>query len=546
MIKKIGIISQRVNKNVMVVSQQSIPNPDKLSKFEPIYLHLNFRPRESFQYRMDNGSKSRIQTPLVVPVKAGAMTILFQSVCKPRLREIWPNGGWSWDDVIQILPPHQKQLFNLSENIASNFFLYECRFVDFNGAMKSVFGYLGISPEFAKKSALYEGVAYIQYLNFNLPLLPSMEFTKLSSFFVIQPNPNTGSLSKISTLIKCFSVIYSFLFEDWSPGEMTYFSQEILRPAMMRNLQRLESGQVHFKFHGCISKIKFFLCDLASKDLNKAWDALTAMGMMPQKEIVSQIYLLQGVPRLLDRSDSYTFGELEKDINYFFNHPNLLRSCLTPQGAGKFKFGYQRLEFLGDGILEILGMRFVKIRYPQFVEKDIIRAKNILVCGEMLNRIGHNINLQNFYYLNRNPPPISRYEAHLDICKASKCYPTKSCCLPELWRPIKLFGDLVEALVAAIFIDCGLDLELTAKIVYPLFASFINQAILEVQIAKSLESKKHTGRETPTKVVSIDQIRQIENRQPLAKCNRINDGPKIGKKRRHHKPRQNIGNTVLL
>ena len=78
-----------------------------------------------------------------------------------------------------------------------------------------------------------------------------------------------------------------------------------------------------------------------------------------------------------------TSGEWsEARLGYRFGDPALLDAALTHRSAGKQN--YERLEFLGDAVLNFAVAGLVFQAYPEADEGDLSRYRAALVSGESL------------------------------------------------------------------------------------------------------------------------------------------------------------------
>lgn len=77
-------------------------------------------------------------------------------------------------------------------------------------------------------------------------------------------------------------------------------------------------------------------------------------------------------------TEEYTIGELEKKIGYQFRDKSLLKQALThssfanEQRINKLK-DYERLEFLGDAVLELISSDFLSMRIRR-CRKESLRS----------------------------------------------------------------------------------------------------------------------------------------------------------------------------
>ena len=89
---------------------------------------------------------------------------------------------------------------------------------------------------------------------------------------------------------------------------------------------------------------------------------------------------------------------LEADLGVTFRKPGLLqqalvhRSYLNEQG-GRPSDSYERLEFLGDAVIEVAVSTWLYEFLPNQSEGDLTKARANLVCGESLARIARRLGL---------------------------------------------------------------------------------------------------------------------------------------------------------
>ncbi|HNX93867.1 MAG TPA: ribonuclease III domain-containing protein [Holophaga sp.] len=123
---------------------------------------------------------------------------------------------------------------------------------------------------------------------------------------------------------------------------------------------------------------------------------------------------------------------LETALGYSFKNPELLRTALTPPSSGLPK-NNQRLEFLGDALLQGCISRLLYREKPQWQEGPLSKLRGMLVCTESLRAWALDLGLE----LERGPRSPKKASA-----------------------PGKPLADAMESLLAAIFLDAeasGLD-----------------------------------------------------------------------------------------
>lgn len=133
------------------------------------------------------------------------------------------------------------------------------------------------------------------------------------------------------------------------------------------------------------------------------------------------------------------FSKLEKKIGIKFRNGDLLKQAVVHRSYinehPQFELGHnERLEFLGDAVLEIIVTEFLFNNYPQTPEGDLTNWRASLVNAKMLAVIAHEINLEKYLFL-------SHGEAKDENSKARQY----------------ILANAVEALIGAIYLDQGIE-----------------------------------------------------------------------------------------
>jgi ribonuclease-3 len=116
-------------------------------------------------------------------------------------------------------------------------------------------------------------------------------------------------------------------------------------------------------------------------------------------------------------------------IDYRFNDPELLRRALTHRSFGPGH--YERLEFLGDGLLNLVAAELLYERRPHAPEGDLSRLRSRLVRDRTLANLAQELELSQFLRLGQGEQKSGGY-------------------LRE-----SILADVVEAIIGAIFLDGG-------------------------------------------------------------------------------------------
>jgi ribonuclease-3 len=125
--------------------------------------------------------------------------------------------------------------------------------------------------------------------------------------------------------------------------------------------------------------------------------------------------------------------ECQEAIGYHFRQPELLRASLThASGADTRLASNERLEFLGDAVLGLVTCEQLFQRFPDYQEGDLTKIKSAVVSRRTCARISRQLNLGNYIFLGKG------MHVHTDV-------------------PANLLADVFESLVAAIYLDGGLE-----------------------------------------------------------------------------------------
>lgn len=140
----------------------------------------------------------------------------------------------------------------------------------------------------------------------------------------------------------------------------------------------------------------------------------------------------EGAPPLL---------EVQRRLSYQFRQPDLLQLALThpsyahehPEVGGE-EHHNQRLEFLGDAVLDFLVAAWLYRNYPEFSEGPLTRLRATLVRTETLAALAQDLGIGDSLRLGRGEEDSGGHTRAANLC------------------------DALEAVIGALFLDGGLDI----------------------------------------------------------------------------------------
>ena len=130
--------------------------------------------------------------------------------------------------------------------------------------------------------------------------------------------------------------------------------------------------------------------------------------------------------------------DLEHKLNYYFNNRNLLKTALLHKSLGNEKKEYknqnnERLELLGDAVLDLIVAEYLYKNYKNASEGTIAKLKAMVVSEPILAKISRQIGVGKFLMLSRG-----------EIVSGGR-------------NRESILADSFEAILGAVYIDSNLD-----------------------------------------------------------------------------------------
>lgn len=126
--------------------------------------------------------------------------------------------------------------------------------------------------------------------------------------------------------------------------------------------------------------------------------------------------------------------EFEQTIGYSFKNIELLKNALrhTSYANEHGVNSNEKLEFLGDAILEFVTSEYIYKNYTRLKEGEMTKVRASVVCEESLFKVASMLNFSDFLYLGKS-----------ELANNGKSRPA-------------ILADSVEAVIAAMYLDGGI------------------------------------------------------------------------------------------
>lgn len=131
----------------------------------------------------------------------------------------------------------------------------------------------------------------------------------------------------------------------------------------------------------------------------------------------------------------YTLKEIEEHLGVYFNNPTLLKTALTHSSfANQFKDAEynERLEFLGDAVLQLCITEYLFNNYKNKSEGELTKIRSLIVCENSLFEIAKKLKLGEYIRMSKGEELTGGRER------------------------TSIQADAVEAVIAAVYLDKGI------------------------------------------------------------------------------------------
>ncbi|KAJ3177431.1 hypothetical protein HDU87_004450 [Geranomyces variabilis] len=174
---------------------------------------------------------------------------------------------------------------------------------------------------------------------------------------------------------------------------------------------------------------------------------------------------------------------IEHRLQYRFQNRAIILEALTHPSlsTAEHTASYQRLEFLGDAVLDWVLTRFFFNSYPHLAPSALSDLRQAAVNNESFARLAHKLNLHASLRHSSTTlqTEIDTYVAYLDTLDAAAAPINTAVEGP------KVLGDLFEAVAGAVFVDSGFDLEVMWRVFKPLMIGFLDIHVNPEVVKKS-------------------------------------------------------------
>lgn len=196
----------------------------------------------------------------------------------------------------------------------------------------------------------------------------------------------------------------------------------------------------------------------------------------------SKTFLEKLIPALNTKSEANeAFDELQKRLQYTFKNKALLIQSLTHKSKvqpndKKGLLSNERMEFLGDAVLDCLVTEHIYHRYPDFAEGQLSKIKSLIVSRKIIGEVAVSVELGRYLIMGESERKTGGA------------------------RRMSILSNAFEAILGAVYLDGGLDetRPILNRLLFPKIENFINDKQNINYKSKILELAQAEGFGIPT------------------------------------------------
>jgi len=174
------------------------------------------------------------------------------------------------------------------------------------------------------------------------------------------------------------------------------------------------------------------------------------------------------------------YNELEECLGYSFNNKDLIIEALTHKSFKK-AYNNERLEFLGDAVLNLIVGEFLFKKFPKSAEGDLSKLRANLVNEKGFTKLANAINLGDFIYLS------DAEERNNGRNKAS------------------ILSDAFEAIMGAIYIESGLE------VLKPIILNLLDKNYEDITLDNLFSDYKTALQEVTQSMFGVIPVYKLES-----------------------------------
>ncbi|KAL0915263.1 hypothetical protein M5K25_015666 [Dendrobium thyrsiflorum] len=226
---------------------------------------------------------------------------------------------------------------------------------------------------------------------------------------------------------------------------------------------------------------------------------LQLIGIQGDFKVPDVYRVLEGSKINMSLNEIVNIKALEESLDYTFKHRGLLLQAFIHPSYSKHSGGcYQKLEFLGDAVLEYLMTSYLYSVYPDLKPGQITDLRSIAVNNNSFAFIAVKWGFQRYLIKDSKglTDAVAKFEKLVRASNLQKVLQEESNCP-------KVLGDLVESYIGAMLLDTGFNLREVWKVMVALLEPILRFNCLSINPVRELRElcqQKNFGLRLPPPV----------------------------------------------
>uniref|UniRef100_A0A7N0VGH0 RNase III domain-containing protein n=1 Tax=Kalanchoe fedtschenkoi TaxID=63787 RepID=A0A7N0VGH0_KALFE len=187
--------------------------------------------------------------------------------------------------------------------------------------------------------------------------------------------------------------------------------------------------------------------------------------------------------RYLQLNDLIDLASLEKTLDYKFVHKGLLVQAFLHPSYNKHGGGcYQRLEYLGDAVLDYLIISYLYSVYPNMKPGQITDLRSLCVNNKAFADVSISRSFHKFIINDSNslPKAVEKYVKFREVSNPEEC-------MQDEPKFPKVLGDLMESCIGAVYLDTGFDLKYVWRMMHSLLEPVMRFSSFQISPVRELK-----------------------------------------------------------
>ncbi|GMN70654.1 hypothetical protein TIFTF001_039694, partial [Ficus carica] len=207
------------------------------------------------------------------------------------------------------------------------------------------------------------------------------------------------------------------------------------------------------------------------------------IGIQVDFEASQVIDLCVASTRNIEHAAQINIGDLEGSLGYQFLHKGLLTQAFVHSSYDKHGGDCrQRLEFLGDAVLDYLVTSYLYSAYPELKAGQLTDLRSMFVNNKFFAKVAADQSFQNFF-LSDDSILSKNINEYVDFIQA----PPSESIMDDRPKFPKPLSDLVESCVGSILLDTGFNLERVWEIMLSFLDPIISSPTLQLNPIRELQ-----------------------------------------------------------